>query len=119
MNAPAPNPAPVSAPFRNIGVVGSGAMGRGIAQLFAQSGSNVHLHDSNPAALASAVDSIAATFAMLAGKGRLSPSEAEAARARIHAVDALAGLAGCDLVIEAIVERLDVKRELFVALEAI
>ncbi len=119
MTASAPNPAPVSAPFRNIGVVGSGAMGRGIAQLFAQSGSNVHLHDSNPAALASAVDSIAATFAMLAGKGRLSPSEAEAASARIHAVDALAGLAGCDLVIEAIVERLDVKRELFVALEAI
>lgn len=115
MNTPAPHPLQ----FRNIGVVGSGAMGRGIAQLFAQSGYDVHLYDSNPAALAAALAGIAETFAMLVDKGRLEARAGEAARARVHAVEALAGLAGCDLVIEAIVERLDAKRELFGALEAL
>ncbi|MBX3592179.1 MAG: hypothetical protein KF755_14840, partial [Burkholderiaceae bacterium] len=44
-----------TSPFQRIGVVGSGAMGRGIAQLFAQSGGAVRLYDSNPAALDSAI----------------------------------------------------------------
>ncbi|MBN9463757.1 MAG: 3-hydroxyacyl-CoA dehydrogenase [Burkholderiales bacterium] len=120
MNTSASNtPAPHSAPFRNIGVVGSGAMGRGIAQLFAQSGYDVHLYDSNPTALAAALSGIGETFTMLVDKGRLKAAEGEAARARLHAVDGLPGLAGCDLIVEAIVERLDAKRELFTALEAL
>ncbi|RPH65775.1 MAG: 3-hydroxyacyl-CoA dehydrogenase [Burkholderiales bacterium] len=108
-----------TSPFQRIGVVGSGAMGRGIAQLFAQSGIAVRLYDNNAAALASALTSIADTFGKLAGKGRMSAGDAAAARARIEPADALGALAGCDLVIEAIVERLDAKRELFTALEAI
>ncbi len=105
--------------FQRIGVVGSGAMGRGIAQLFAQSGVAVRLHDSNPAALASAIDSVADALARLVEKGRIGADAAAAARARLEPVDSLAALAGCDLVIEAIVERLDAKRELFAGLEPI
>jgi 3-hydroxybutyryl-CoA dehydrogenase len=108
-----------TSPFQRIGVVGSGAMGRGIAQLFAQSGIAVRLYDNNAAALASATAGIADTFAKLVEKGRMSAESAAAARARLEPADALSALADCDLVIEAIVERLDVKRELLVSLEAI
>jgi len=94
-------------------------MGRGIAQLFAQSGIPVRLYDNNASALASALASVGDVFAKLVDKGRLSAGDAAAARARLVAADALAALADCDLVVEAIVERLDVKRELFVQLEAI
>ncbi len=107
------------APFQRIGVVGSGAMGRGIAQLFAQCGIAVRLYDSNPAAVESAIAALADTFARLVEKGRLASDAAERARDCLQAVGALEDLAGCDLVVEAIVERLDVKRELFTALEPI
>src|SRR5690606_8992936 len=102
MNSPASNPLP----FRRIGVVGSGAMGRGIAQLFAQVGLAVRLHDANPAALASALSALEDTFAKLVEKGRLAPEAAQRARASLEAVDSLDALAGCDLVVEAIVEQL-------------
>ncbi|MBN9426289.1 MAG: 3-hydroxyacyl-CoA dehydrogenase [Burkholderiales bacterium] len=107
------------ASFQTIGVVGSGAMGRGIAQLMAQSGVPVRLFDTNPAALASAIAAVAETFAKLAEKGRMTPADAQASTARLSSVDTLQALAGCDLVIEAIVERLDVKQKLFVELEGI
>src|SRR5690606_24686299 len=102
-----------------IGVVGSGAMGRGIAQLFAQSGIAVRLYDNNATALASAVASVADTFAKLVEKGRMSADDAAGARARLEPADALAALSDCDLVIGASVGRLAVKRELFVQLEAL
>ncbi len=115
MSSPIPNPAP----FQRIGVVGSGAMGRGIAQLFAQAGVAVRLYDANPAAVASALASLHDTFAKLVDKGRLAPEGAQRARAALESVDSLEALGGCDLVVEAIVERLDAKRELFQALEPI
>ena len=105
--------------FQRIGVVGSGAMGRGIAQLFAQSGGAVRLYDSNPAALDSAIASVADTFAKLVEKGRMSADAAAAARSRLEPAASLSALSDCDLVVEAIVERLDAKRELFVQLESI
>lgn len=108
-----------SAPFQCIGVVGSGAMGRGIAQLFAQAGVAVRLYDTNPAAVASALAALEDTFAKLVDKGRLAPDAAQRARASLSSVDALEGLAGCDLVVEAIIEQLDPKRALFQALEPI
>lgn len=107
------------APFQCIGVVGSGAMGRGIAQLFAQAGVEVRLYDANPAAVASALAALEGTFAKLVDKGRLAPEAAQRARGLLVAVDSLDALAGCELVVEAIVERLEVKRELFQALEAV
>jgi len=115
MNSPAFN----TTPFQCIGVVGSGAMGRGIAQLFAQAGTAVRLYDANPAAVASALASLHDTFAKLVDKGRLAPDVAQRAHASLESVDSLEGLAGCDLVVEAIVEQLDAKRELFHALEPI
>lgn len=106
-------------PFNRIGVVGAGAMGRGIAQLYAQAGYPVALYDTQPAAVAAALDSVRGTFKMLAEKGKLSAEKAQAASDALSPVDSLTGFAGCDLVIEAIIERLDIKRELFKGLEEV
>jgi 3-hydroxybutyryl-CoA dehydrogenase len=106
-------------PFQSIGVVGCGVMGRGIVQIFAQCGLPVRLFDADPTAVHSARDSIAEVLDKLAQKGRLAPADAQATVARILPVTSLAELAGCDLVIEAIIERLEPKQALFRALEAV
>ena len=106
-------------PFKRVGVVGAGAMGRGIVQLYAQAGCETVLFDTQPAAVQAALDSLRDTFGKLAEKGRMTADGAAAAMARITPVDALQGFADCDLVIEAIIERLDVKRDLFMLLESI
>ncbi len=105
--------------FPRIGVVGAGAMGRGIAQLFAQSGHQIVLWDSQPEATTAALQAIGSTFERLTEKGRMTPEEAQAARARISSIERLEGMANCDLVIEAIIERLDAKRLIFERLEDI
>jgi 3-hydroxybutyryl-CoA dehydrogenase len=102
-----------------VGVVGTGAMGRGIVQLFAQSGFAVVLHDARPEAADAARSAVAAALGMLADKGRLARAQADAAMARMTTAGALAGLAGCDVVIEAVLENLDVKKRLFAELESI
>ncbi len=102
-----------------LGVAGAGAMGRGIAQIAAQAGMRVLLYDLAPAAAGAAREALAATLAGLAAKGKIAQQAAEEAIARIEPVAALAQLAPCDVVIEAIVERLDAKRELFRALEGV
>jgi 3-hydroxybutyryl-CoA dehydrogenase len=109
----------MTTPFQRIGVVGAGAMGRGIVQLFAQAGIPVVVHDTQPKAVDAALAQLRDTFGKLAEKGRLSEAEAHACLQRIQPAAELQAFAGCDLVVEAIVERLDVKRELFQALEAI
>ena len=106
-------------PFNRIGVAGAGAMGRGIAQLYAQAGFPVVLFDTQPAAVESALAQLKKTFGMLAEKGRMSAAQADAAVAAVQPADAVGGLAGCDLVIEAIIERLDIKRAFFGELEAV
>jgi len=106
-------------PFRRIAVVGAGAMGRGIAQLFAQSGFDVVVHDTRSEAIDAALAYLRSTFARLAERGKMSADEAHAGLARVTRSDSLDGLAGCDLVIEAVVERLDVKQALFGQLEAV
>ena len=107
----------MSTPFKRIGVVGAGAMGRGIVQLFSQAGIAVVLHDTQPAAVEAAQTYLSETFAKLLEKGRVSAQQRDDILARVERGDSLKAFAGCDLVIEAIVERLDVKRELFKALE--
>ncbi|SAL44503.1 3-hydroxyacyl-CoA dehydrogenase [Caballeronia telluris] len=102
-----------------IGIVGSGAMGRGIAQIAAQGGLTVRLFDTNPQAVAAARDYLSDTLNKLAAKGKLKEADAHAALARVHAAAQTSDLADCDVVIEAIVEKLDVKRELFRELEAV
>ncbi|PXW22616.1 3-hydroxyacyl-CoA dehydrogenase [Paraburkholderia caballeronis] len=102
-----------------LGIVGAGAMGRGIAQIAAQAGIAVRLHDANPQAVAAAHAYLADTFAKLVAKGKLDETAANAALARVTGVHAIGELAGCGLVIEAIVENLDAKRALFRELETV
>src|SRR5690606_25211866 len=104
-------------PFRRIAVVGAGAMGRGITQLFAQAGFDVVVHDTRGEAVDAAFAHLQSTFDRLAERGKLSTEQARASLARIGRSDSLEGLADCDLVIEAIVERLDAKQALFGRLE--
>ena len=94
-------------------------MGRGIAQIAAQAGSDVFIFDAQPDAAAKAGAAIAQQFDRLQEKGRLDAATAGVLKARLKPVAALADLAGCDLVVEAVVERLDIKRSLFKDLEAV
>jgi len=94
-------------------------MGRGIAQIAAQAGCDVALFDVKPGAAAEGKRAIGATLAGLAAKRKLTEDDAARATARIALVDKLSELSHVDLVIEAIVERLDAKQALFAALEAI
>ncbi len=105
--------------FNTVGVVGAGAMGRGIAQIATQAGSTVLLFDTQPDAVARARDAVFAQWDKLQEKGRLDAAQVEAFKARLHQAPTLAELSGCDLVIEAVVERLDVKKSLFAELEGL
>ena len=101
-----------------VAVVGAGAMGAGIAQVAAQAGHDVRLLDSQPGAVDRARSQINSSLQALAAKGKLAASDAAAIPDRIKPA-ALKDLAGCGLVIEAIVEDLDAKRALFADLEQI
>ena len=103
--------------FQHTGIVGTGAMGRGIAQIAAQAGSRVLLFDATPGSATAALASICAQWDKLAEKGRLDAAHVETLKSRLVCADSLGALAGCDLVIEAIVERLDAKAGLFADLE--
>lgn len=102
-----------------IGVVGAGIMGQGIAQVMAQSGLTVRLFDVADGAAEAAKTSIGDALTRRVKKGRLSEDDREATLRRLHPVGQLSDLAESDLVIEAVVERLDVKHRLFQELEAI
>jgi 3-hydroxybutyryl-CoA dehydrogenase len=105
--------------FSKVGVIGAGAMGRGIAQIAAQSGSKVLLLDSVEGAARRGQEAILAQWQRLEDKGKLDAPAHEALRARIEVADSMASLGACDLVIEAVVEDLEVKRRLFRELEAL
>jgi 3-hydroxybutyryl-CoA dehydrogenase len=102
-----------------VAVIGAGAMGAGIAQVAAQAGHRVRLLDVQPGAASKAVTGIRASLAKLVDKGKLDRQAAEAAGERLSVADSTAQLADAALVIEAVVERLDVKRQLFGELEGI
>ena len=103
----------------SVGIVGAGAMGRGIAHVCAAAGCDVHLFDMAAEAVARARDAVRDDLAQGVAKGRLSQEEADATLARIQPATELALLRDCDLVVEAIVEQLDPKQQLFRSLEAI
>lgn len=105
--------------IKTVGVAGAGAMGRGIAQIAAQAGLQVRLYDTNVQATAAAREALAATWATLVAKAKLTQEQADLALANIHPAQELASLADCDLVIEAIIERLDVKQKFFAELEKV
>lgn len=105
--------------FSTIAIVGTGAMGRGIAQIAAQAGSTVLLLDAQEGAAQKAAGAIVAQWDKLVEKGRLDRAQRDAYATQLQPVEALSSLEGCDLVVEAIVEKLDVKRQLFKDLEDI
>ena len=103
-----------------VAVVGAGAMGRGIAQVAALSGAQVLVSDVRAGAADEAVAYVTGMLARMAEKGRLPAADAASAAQRLRAVGSEpAGLREADLVVEAVVEDLDVKRSLFAALEEV
>src|SRR5450830_1208651 len=102
-----------------VAVIGSGAMGAGIAQVAAAAGSRDKLNDTRPEAVSKALADIARMYGKLTEKGRMTVDEAAAATARLQAAGSLADVADAALVVEAIVENLDVKRSVFAELEAL
>jgi 3-hydroxybutyryl-CoA dehydrogenase len=101
-------------------VVGAGIMGAGIAQVAAQAGHEVRLHDARAGAAGQAKANLAATFDALVGKGKLGAVDAQATLSRIVPARSLAdGARGAGLVVEAIVENLEAKRALLRELEAV
>jgi 3-hydroxybutyryl-CoA dehydrogenase len=102
-----------------VGVIGTGAMGRGIVQVAAAGGMNVLMTDARPGAAREARDFVARMLARAAEKGSTTREEVDAAVARIEIAEGLDAFRQCHVVIEAIVENLDAKRELFAQLESI
>jgi 3-hydroxybutyryl-CoA dehydrogenase len=102
-----------------LGVVGAGTMGAGIAQLGALAGVETVVHDPVAEALASGLEKTRANLAKGAERGRWSGDDADAAADRLSPAEELDGLAGCDFVIEAAPERLDLKRDLFERLSGV
>ncbi len=103
--------------IRTIGVVGLGAMGAGIAQLAVEAGYEVVGREVTAGLGNAAADRIGHFLTRKVEKGQLGQDERDAAVARLSVTTELAALAGCDLVIEAIVEELGPKRELFAELD--
>lgn len=104
---------------QTFGIVGTGLMGRGIAQIAAQGGIPVILYDSRPEGAAEAKAAIVSMLESLATKGKITPENAAAAENRLQIASTLADLKPCTAVVEAIVENLEVKRTLFQELESI
>ncbi len=102
-----------------VGVIGSGAMGSGIAQVAASAGYKVRLYDTRPEAVDKALGDITKAYGKLVEKGKMSAADADTARARIAGAGSLQDVASAAIVVEAVVENLDVKRQLFADLEAI
>jgi 3-hydroxybutyryl-CoA dehydrogenase len=104
---------------RKFGVVGAGTMGNGIAQVAAQAGLPVVLVDIAPAALERGLAAIGKSLDRLAAKGKLTGEEVAAAKGRITPAGELAALADCDLVVEAVVEKLAVKEKVLAELDGV
>jgi 3-hydroxybutyryl-CoA dehydrogenase len=104
---------------RELAVIGAGLMGGGIAQVAAVAGWNVTLRDVTDEALTRGLDAIRASLGKFVEKGRLEAGAAEAAVERITTTTELEAVAGAAIVVEAVFEQLDVKRDVFAALDRI
>lgn len=103
--------------IKTIGVVGAGQMGTGIAQVAAVSGHRVLLFDTLPGAAAKALERIQANLSKLLAKGKLEQSVFDAAVQAVAVADTLEAAARADLVVEAAVEQVELKKEIFAALD--
>jgi len=102
-----------------VGVVGCGLMGSGIAQVCAQSGYQVVVREVADEFLKKGIGGIEKNLARMVEKGTLPQADADAARARLRGTTAVEDLKDCDLIIEAIIEQLPAKQELWTALDAL
>ena len=102
-----------------LGVIGTGAMGRGIAQIMAMGGITVLLFDAREGAAEEGRAFAERMILRAAEKGTIPAEQAKAAAARLRIVDGMQALAPCDVVVEAVIEDLDIKRQVFGALEEI
>ncbi|MEU9195159.1 3-hydroxyacyl-CoA dehydrogenase [Streptomyces hundungensis] len=107
------------APSRTVAVVGTGTMGQGIAQVALVAGHRVRLYDAVPDRAREAADALAGRLDRLVDKGRMDAADRDGALARLHPAAELAELADAALVVEAVLEQLPVKQELFGALEEV
>ncbi|MEK6620212.1 MAG: 3-hydroxybutyryl-CoA dehydrogenase [Chloroflexota bacterium] len=105
--------------IQRVGVVGFGAMGSGIAQVCAQAGFDVTVREVDQAAIDRGYANVDGSLARLVKSGRTTADDARAARGRLRSTTDLADLRDVDVVIEAVVEIMDVKREVFRQLDGI
>jgi len=105
--------------IQQVGIIGSGTMGSGIAQVAATAGCTVYLFDTRQEALDKAKSAHHKILDRLVEKGRLTAQDRQAIGERINYVSQLSDLASADLVIEAIVEDLGIKKQVFQQLEQI
>jgi 3-hydroxybutyryl-CoA dehydrogenase len=106
-------------PIEKVGVVGCGLMGSGIAQVAAQAGCQVTVREVSGELLDKGLKSIEKNLQRLVEKGALSAAQKDEIRGMLSGTTNLEDLRGCDLVIEAIIEQLPAKKELYAALDAI
>ena len=105
--------------FSEIGVIGAGAMGCGIAQIAVQAGSTVLLFDTRRATAIDAQNAVYSQWDKMVAKGRFDVASADLFKTRLRVCGVLQEMKNCSLIIEAIVERLDIKKALFLELEAV
>ena len=105
--------------IKTVGVIGAGTMGNGIAQVFAQAGFDVRLHDASSAAIDRARATIEKSLGKFVEKGKLTAEARDAAVGRIQAAPSLDAFDAVDYVVEAIIENPDVKTKLFGDLDRI
>jgi 3-hydroxybutyryl-CoA dehydrogenase len=105
--------------IERLGIVGSGIMGSGIAEVAAKAGSTVVLRSRKQESADAMVAALGKSLAKQVSRGKLDEAEAEAVQGRVSATADLEALADCDMVIESVVEDLGVKKQLFVELDRI
>jgi 3-hydroxybutyryl-CoA dehydrogenase len=102
-----------------IGVIGAGTMGSGIAQLAASFGHKVILFDANSTILSLAIEKLEKSLDALVQKGKITADSAKTTLSNIHNAISLNEFSKCDLIIEAVIEELEIKKEIFKNLEDI
>ncbi|WP_424008723.1 3-hydroxyacyl-CoA dehydrogenase family protein [Haloferax denitrificans] len=100
-----------------VGVVGAGTMGNGIAQVAAMAGYDVVMRDLEPEYVERGLSAIDDSLSRFVSKEKLTAEEADATKGRVSGTTELADLADCDLVVEAAVENMDIKRDIFADLD--
>ncbi|MEO6903796.1 MAG: 3-hydroxyacyl-CoA dehydrogenase NAD-binding domain-containing protein [Bacteroidia bacterium] len=102
-----------------IGIIGAGAMGAGIAHVAAMAGYKVMLYDNNKTALDKSIKNLDATLIKLVEKNKIDAATSKKIKERIQFVNELKSFTNCKLVIEAIIENLEIKQKIFSELETI